>query len=100
MKQIKIAEKKIGKWVDAFLTRAKAIMLKRMMDEAKQNNDPLTLKMYASDLADIMHVCYLIKHQDYVNAYEMQRDMDTEPRDLFPDRLLNALEILAYNEEE
>jgi hypothetical protein len=100
MKQIKIAEKKIGKWVDAFLTRAKAIMLKRMMDEAKQNNDPLTLKMYASDLADIMHVCYLIKHQDYVNAYEMQRDMDTEPRDLFPDRLLNALELLAYNEEE
>lgn len=99
MNRIKIAEKKINKWADAFLTRAKAIMLKRMMDEAKQNNDPLTLKMYAADLADIMHVCYLIKHQDYVNAYEMQRDMDTEPRDLFPDRLLNALELLAYNEE-
>ena len=100
MNRIKIAEKKIGKWADAFLSRAKAIMLKRMMDEAKQNNDPITLKMYAADLADIMHVCYLIKHQDYVNAYEMHRDMDTEPRDLFPDRLLNALELLTYGEEE
>lgn len=100
MNKTKIAEKKIGKWADAFLTRAKAIMLKRMVDNAKDSNDPVTLKMYATDLADIMHVCYLIKHQDYVNAYEMHRDMDTEPRDLFPDRLLNALETLAYAEEE
>lgn len=91
---------KINKMVDTFLKRAKAIMLKRMMDEAKEHNDSLTLKMYAADLADIMHICYLIKHQDYVNAYEMQRDMDTEPRELFPDRLLNALETLAYSEED
>ena len=99
MNRIKIAEKKIGKWADAFLSRAKVIMLKRMIDEAKQHNDQVTLNMYATDLANIMHVCYLIKHQDYVNAYEMHRDMDTEPRDLFPDRLLNALETLAYAEE-
>jgi hypothetical protein len=100
MNRIKIAEKKINKWADAFLSRAKVIMLKRMMDEAKSHNDQLTLNMYATDLASIVHICYLIKHQDYVNAYEMHRDMDTEPRDLFPDRLINALELLAYGEDE
>lgn len=100
MNKVKLIEKKIGKWADAFLVRAKAIMLKRMVDEAKKHNDPLTLKMYAADLADIMHICYLIKHQDYVTAYEMHRDMDTEPRDLFPIRLINALEVMAYSEED
>lgn len=99
MNRLKTIEKKIGRWADAFLVRAKAIMLKRMLDEAKKHNDPQTLKMYAADLADIMHICYLIKHQDYLTAYELQRDMDTEPRDLFPDRLVNALEVMAYSEE-
>lgn len=99
MNKLKIVEKKIGKWADAFLSRATAIMLKRMRDGARDNNDLQTLEMYANDLATIMHVCYLIKHQDYVNAYEMQRDMDTEPRDLFPNRLVNALETMAHSDE-
>lgn len=99
MSKLKIVEKKISKWADAFLSRATAIMLKRMRDEANDNNDLQTLEMHTSDLATIMHVCYLIKHRDYVNAYEMQRDMDTEPRDLFPNRLVNALETMAYSDE-
>lgn len=99
MNKLKTIERKIGKWSDAFLERAKVIMLKRMLNEAKKHNDPLTLKMYAADLADIMHVCYCIKHQDYLTAYELQRNMDTEPRDLFPIRLVNALEVMAYSEE-
>lgn len=99
MNKLKTVEKKIGKWADAFLSRAIAITLKRMRDEARDNNDQGVLEMYSGDLATIMHVCYLIKHQDYVTANEAQRDMDTVPREMFPDRLVNALETMVNSDE-
>jgi cellobiose-specific phosphotransferase system component IIA len=91
---------KMIQMTNRFLKRAKLVHLKLMQDEAKGHNDPQTLSMHAKDLADTMYVCGLIKKGDYVNAYEFHRDMDTDPRDMFPNCLIDTLEKIVYSEEE
>jgi hypothetical protein len=86
--------------INRFLKRSKLVYIKRLQDEAKDHNDPQTLAMYAKDLADTIYVCGLIKKGDYLNAYEFHRDMDTEPRDMFPNCLIDTLERIVYSEEE
>ena len=89
---------KMIQMTNRFLKRAKLVYLKQLQDEAKDHNDPQTLAMYAKDLADTIYVCGLIKKGDYMNAYDFHRDMDTEPREMFPNCLIDTLEKIVYRE--
>lgn len=83
-----------------FLKRAKLVYMKQMQDEAKGSCDRQTIEMYSKDLADTMYVCGLIKKGDYSNAFMYHRDMDTEPREMFPNCIIDSLEKIVYSEEE
>jgi hypothetical protein len=90
---------KMIQMANRFLKRAKLVYMKQLQDESKGDCDRQTLEMHSKDLADTMYVCGLIKKGDYSNAYMYHRDMDTDPRDMFPNCLIDSLERIVYREE-
>jgi hypothetical protein len=58
------------------------------------------LRVHCADLADSLLICYLIKSENFSVANEIYQGLDTLPRELFPNNLVDLLESLANFQEE
>jgi hypothetical protein len=87
MHKTTILKRNLNKWTKTFMNTATIKLLKSM----REASDPQELKMYANDLADIYAVCHLIKHGNYTTAEEVIYDLDTQVRDMFPNRLVDGV---------
>jgi len=58
------------------------------------------LRVHCADLADSLLICYLIRSENFTVANEIYQGLDTLPRELFPNNLVNILESLANFQEE
>lgn len=92
-------KKKANQLTNNFLLKAKNKMVVEMTKRAKDGDIELAA-MYASDLADIMYVCYAIKNGNYIEAHNHWWDMDTDPRDMFPNTLTDILDRLSDYEQD
>lgn len=70
-----------------------------MTKRAKEGDRELAV-MSANDLADVMYVCYEIKNGNYIAAHNYWWDMDTDPRDMFPNTLTDILDRLSEYEQD
>ena len=87
MHKTTMLKRNLNKWTKTFMDTATIKLLKSM----RGTSDSLEIKMYANDLADIYNVCNLIKHELYTEAEEIYYDLDTQVRDMFPNRLVNGV---------
>ena len=47
-----------------------------------------------------MYVCHAIKNGNYIEAHNFWWDMDTDPRDMFPNTLINILDRLSDYQQD
>jgi hypothetical protein len=92
-------KKKANQLTNNFLPKAQKKLVEGMTKRAKEGDRELAV-MYANDLADVMYVCYSIKNGNYIEAHNFWWDMDTDPRDMFPNTLINALDKLSDYEHD
>jgi hypothetical protein len=92
----------IKKLSESFIKRANSHYHKLLKRDSnpKEDTDPDLLKIHAIDLADSLLICYLIKSENFIVANEIYQGLDTLPRELFPNNLVNILESLASFQEE
>ena len=60
--------------------------------EAKKQDDPGMMSMYASDAEDMFKIAEIMQDGDHPAAYEKARNMDTAARDEIPDEVYKFLE--------
>lgn len=87
-------KKKATQLTNNFLPKAQKKLIGEMTKRAKEGDRELAV-MNANDLADIMYVCYGIKNGNYCEAHNYWWDMDTQPRDMFPNTLIDILDRLS-----
>lgn len=75
-----------------YLTMKKAAQVK--FDEAKVQDEPGMMAMYAADARDMFAIARMIKEGNIKAAYDKACYMDTAARDEIPD------EVYEYLEEE
>lgn len=92
-------KKKANQLTNNFLPKAQKKLIGEMTKRAKEGDLELAT-MNASDLADIMYVCYGIKNGNYIEAHNYWWDMDTDPRDMFPNTLIDILDRLSDYEQD
>ena len=92
-------KKKATQLTNNFLPKAQKKLIGEMTKRAKQGDLELAT-MNASDLADVMYVCYGIKNGNFIEAHNYWWDMDTEPRDMFPNTLIDILDRLSDYEQD
>jgi len=92
MHKTTMMKRNLNKWTNSFMDKATAKLLKCMRESA---SDRELVKMYAKDLADIYHVCHTIKQGEYSFASEMHYDLDTDVREMFPDRIINGIDKIC-----
>lgn len=92
-------KKKANQLTNNFLPKAQKKLMGEMTKHAKDGDRELAV-MIANDLAEIMYVCYEIKNGNYCSAHNFWWDMDTDPRDMFPNTLVNALDKLSDYEHD
>lgn len=92
-------KKKANQLANNFLPKARKKMIGEMTKHAKDGDRELAV-VFANDLADIMYVCYNIKNGNYCEAHNFWWDMDTDPRDMFPNTLIDALDRLSDYEHD
>ena len=91
--------KKANQLTNNFMLKAQ----KRLMNETNKhasNGDRELAVMIAQDLAEIMYVCHAIKNGNYIEAHNFWWDMDTDPRDMFPNTLINILDKLSDYQQD
>lgn len=84
-------------FADRFVKRAQSHYHKVLKKESNPNKEPDSdlIKMLCRDLSDTLLVCYLAKAEDFIEAHDTWYNMDTDPRDLFPNGLCDLLEELS-----
>jgi len=92
-------KKKANQLTNNFLPKAQKKLLVEMTKHAKDGDRELAV-MIANDLAEIMYVCYEIKNGNYIEAHNFWWDMDTDPRDMFPNTLTDILDRLSDYEQD
>lgn len=91
--------KKANQLTSNFLPKAQKKLVGEMTKHAKDGDLELAV-MLANDLAEIMYVCYGIKNGNYIEAHNHWWDMDTDPRDMFPNTLTDILDRLSDYEQD
>lgn len=91
--------KKANQLTNNFLPKAQKKLVGEMTKRAKEGDRELAV-MYANDLADVMYVCHAIKNGNYIEAHNFWWDMDTDPRDMFPNTLINILDKLSDYQQD
>jgi hypothetical protein len=92
-------KKKANQLTNNFLPKAQKKLVVEMTKHAKDGDLELAV-MLANDLAEIMYVCYGIKNGNYIDAHNHWWDMDTDPRDMFPNTLTDILDRLSDYEQD
>jgi hypothetical protein len=92
-------KKKANQLTNNFLPKAQKRLLGDMTKWAKDGDRELAV-MSANDLADIMYVCHAVKNGNYIEAHNYWWDMDTDPRDMFPNTLIDILDRLSDYEQD
>lgn len=92
-------KKKATQLTNNFLPKAQKKLIKDMTKWAKDGDRELAV-MTANDLAEIMYVCHAVKNGNYCEAHNYWWDMDTDPRDMFPNTLINVLDKLSDYEHD
>jgi hypothetical protein len=84
-------------FADKFIKRAESHYQKILKRDSTPNKEPDSdlIKMHCKDLADSLLVCYLVRAEDFIEAHDTWYNMDTDPRDLFPNGLCDLLEELS-----
>lgn len=84
-------------FADRFIKRAQSFYNSILKKYSKPNDEPDSdlIEMCCKDLANTLLVCYLVKAEDFIEAYGIWYNMDTDPRDLFPNGLCDLLEELS-----
>ena len=91
--------KKANQLTNSFLPKAQKKLMVDMTKHAKSGDREIAV-MLANDLAEIMYVCYAIKNGNYIEAHNFWWDMDTDPRDMFPNTLIDTLDRLSDYEQD
>lgn len=92
-------KKKANQLTNNFMPKAQKKLVGEMTKHAKGGDLELAV-MLANDLAEVMYVCYGIKNGNYIEAHNHWWDMDTDPRDMFPNTLINTLDRLSDYEQD
>ncbi len=64
----------------------------RKFAQAKEQDDPGMMSMYAGDAEDMFKIAAIMQDGDYPAAYEKAGNMDTAARDEIPDKVYEFLE--------
>jgi hypothetical protein len=64
----------------------------RKFAQAKKQDDPGMMAMYAGDAEDMFRIAKIMQDGDHPAAYEKARNMDTAARDEIPDDVYRFLE--------
>lgn len=84
-------------FADRFIKRSESYYHKILKRDSNPNKDSDSdlIKMYCKDLSDSLLICYLTKAEDFIEAHDIWYNMDTDPRDIFPNGLCDLLEELS-----
>ena len=88
----------MNKMADNLMKRVQSAQLKLMHREARTGSFDL-VKMYGTDLADVLCICHDIKNGNFCDAFETWDDLDTDVRDMFPNTLIDMLGKASDYEE-
>jgi hypothetical protein len=85
-------------FADRFIKRTESYYHKILKRDSNPNGEPDSelIRMYCKDLADSLLVCYLVKAEDFIEAHDTWYNMDTDPRDIFPNGLCDLLGELSH----
>lgn len=91
--------KKANQLANSFMLKAQKRLMNETTKHARDGDRELAV-MTAQDLAEIMYVCHAIKNGNYIEAHNFWWDMDTDPRDMFPNTLINILDKLSDYQQD
>lgn len=91
--------KKATQLTNSFMLKAQKRLMVETAKHARDGDRELAV-MTAQDLAEIMYVCHAIKNGNYIEAHNFWWDMDTDPRDMFPNTLINILDKLSDYQQD
>ena len=91
--------KKATQLTNSFMLKAQKRLMNETNKHARDGDRELAVMM-AQDLAEIMYVCHAIKNGNYIEAHNFWWDMDTDPRDMFPNTLINILDKLSDYQQD
>lgn len=69
----------------------------KKFEQAKQQDEPSMMSMYAGDARDMFAIARMIKDGDVLAAYNKARLMDTAARDEIPTKVYRFLEESVWN---